>query len=130
MAADSLKQVVEKEKAAQEATKKKRAEEKRAEEDLKKKSDAVKEAALLAPTISQINTVVEIVAATKGMTIELDELLLTPTSETTKKEEDKSPEHHGINPNQLSYVAATAHNNGTKPTINSPVKKKIRTQAQ
>ena len=134
MAAELLKQVVKKEKSAHEATKKKRAEEKRAEEELKKKSDAEKEAAI-APTISLINTVADIATATEGMTIELDDLLLTPTSETMEEGEDDSPEHHGINPNQLSY-AATIKNNGTDPShpssisINSPVKKKTRTQAQ
>jgi hypothetical protein len=128
MAAELLKQVVEKEKSAREATKKKRAEEKRAEEELKKKLDAEKEAAI-APTVSPINTVADIAAATEGMTIELDNLLLTPTSETTEEGEDDSPECHRINLNQLSY-AATIKNNGTNPShpsstsINSPVKKK------
>ncbi len=128
-AADALMQVVEKEKEkkACEAKKKKRAEEKQAEEEKKKKPDAEK-ATITAPTVSRTSTVADIAAATEGMTIEQEDPLLTPTSET-EEGDDESPKHHGINPNRLLYAAAT-EGNGTDQTNpsstdeNSPVKKK------
>jgi hypothetical protein len=128
---DALMQVVEKEKEkkACEAKKKKRAEEKQAEEEKKKKSDAEK-VTITASTVSPTSTVADIAAATEGMTIEQEDPLLTPTSET-EEGDDESPERHGINPNRLLYAAATEGNgtNQTNPSStdeNSPVKKKTK----